>query len=700
MRNKAAILFVFVISFMFLFEGCASKDAPSVSGEAARVSRPLEYGGFSYPEYDGFIKSSEYAEMRDGTKLAVDIFLPSGGPKSESYPVIFLMLPYTRAFGIPDMKWYHKIALKMLVGSTSPVIDISVMNKEVPLFLSHGYAYAIADMRGTGASFGTAYHPIPENMTDTEDMLEWIASQSWCDGNIGMYGGSYKGYIQLVAASHKHKALKCIVPIVAPMGFADLVYPGGIYDQGLMKKWSDMVSVLNMNLFIPKPDYPLPMILPSMPAVDEDGDGDYIDEIPIHDENGSFLNGPPKYRDGQPRKNIYYNATMEHTKNVPFYPWSGDMRFVDSPTPTPYRKVRISDMLVYSYMPEIMESAIPVYTMGHWHDAYLRSSTELYCTLRKTNPSKMMIGAGYHTKRGIYWGYNGVDEEEWMDGFRHELLRFFDRHLKGIENGIEKEPPVRIFVQKKGAGIWRFENEWPLKRRVETNFYFNPGNEISRNRKKAGADEYRADFSHDSSYGKHNGNRYLSAASVLPGVLPVRTEKDKKLITYTSAPMENDTEVTGHPIVQFWASSTADYGDFFVYLEDVDPGGKVVLVTEGQHRAGFNKLVDNDLMGTAGIDILPDLPWHGYRKADYTDKVFAGGRIVELYFDLMPTSWVFQKGHRIRVAIACADWPTFRLHPELSPENRPDDPKNIVPTITIYRDAEHSSHIKLPVIPD
>jgi hypothetical protein len=81
------------------------------------------------------------------------------------------------------------------------------------------------------------------------------------------------------------------------------------------------------------------------------------------------------------------------------------------------------------------------------------------------------------------------------------------------------------------------------------------------------------------------------------------------------------------------------------------------------------------------------------------DKPLAGGKVVELYFDLLPTSWVFRKGHRIRVSIACADWPTFQLNPNLAPNNKPDDPANIIPTVTIYRDAEHPSHIALPVIP-
>jgi len=81
------------------------------------------------------------------------------------------------------------------------------------------------------------------------------------------------------------------------------------------------------------------------------------------------------------------------------------------------------------------------------------------------------------------------------------------------------------------------------------------------------------------------------------------------------------------------------------------------------------------------------------------DGIFSKDNIVKLVFDLFPTSWVFKKGHRIRVSIAAADWPTFDLHPKLSPKNNPSDQANTVPTITVYRDAKHPSSIELPIIP-
>lgn len=188
-----------------------------------------------------------------------------------------------------------------------------------------------------------------------------------------------------------------------------------------------------------------------------------------------------------------------------------------------------------------------------------------------------------------------------------------------------------------------------------------------------------------------------------PDEMPMRTELDKKCLTYTTAPLDTDTEVTGHPIVDLWVSSTADNGDFFIYLEDVDENGNAVLVTEGLLRAGFSGQYDNDTLiarGEYGIEVLPELPWSGYEKSQYNDKVFADGNIVNLTIDLLPTSWVFKEGHSIRVSIAGADWPTFEILPQLSSTNDAADTNNIVPEITVYRDKDHPSNILLPIIPN
>jgi len=705
----AAALFFSIAIYL----GCAPKEQGKTE---EKISRPLEYGGYTFPEYQGFKKFSKYVEMSDGVKLAVDIYLPEDGPARESFPVTFQYLPYTRAFiDLKDGPGRSTLR-KMFFNNPGPVMDHST-DKIARALLSHGYAFVIADMRGTGASYGHKIDFMPQIADDGGELVEWIASQPWCDGNVGMFGGSYLGYSQVVTAGKAPSALKCICPMVVPLdGFHGEVYPGGIYLWGFMEAYSEGLERLNLNYFNISP---LKLLfglgmdgfsLPAAPVVDEDGDGELADEIPIDlNGNGTFLDDynypddpsdPPQYSDNGKRNHIYYMATYDHKKNLNYHSWAQNAMFIDGETPQGYEDLTSYDLSPSAHVQSIMKKGIAIYNFGGWFDTFPRGTAELFRTMQKTNPSKMTIAPMYHSGGGPFWKYLGEDASDLQLKLAAELIRFFDRYLKGIQNGIDTEPPVFIYVMN-GDG-WRFENEWPLARRVPTNFYFNKDNELSNALQDEGRDEYPADFTHDSRYGTNDGNRFMGAMGIVPDKLPIRTDKDKKCLHYTSWPMSEPVEVTGHPIVRMWVSSTAEYGDFFVYLEDVAPNGQVLLITEGMLRAGFANLYDNDLIihsGKTGIDVVPDLPWHGYEKKHYTDKILAGNKVVELVFDLKPTSWVFRKGHKIRISIACADWPTFRLHPKLAPNNKPGDPENNVPTVTIYRDAERPSGVMLPIIP-
>ena len=684
-----------------------------------KVSKPFEYSGYTSEDFKGIAKHSEYVPMKDGVKLAADIYLPAQGPAQKAFPVIIEYTPYTRAFIDLNNGLVHRELRKAILKNSSPVLDLlsapGSMTKPIRLFLAHGYAIVRADMRGSGASSGWKADFMPQLAEDGGELVAWIAKQPWCDGNVGMIGGSYTGYSQLVTAGKAGPALKAIVPMMVPLeGYDGEVYPGGIYLNGFMEAYSKGLTKLNLNYYqlslgkalLGKRDFSLP----AAPVVDEDGDGRLDDEVPLDlNHNGTFLddyrypddpNDEPKYKDGQKRQHIYYLANREHQRNLDYHTWAKTMYFLDAVPPYPLEKFSVYDFDPSAHVPAIMKSGIAVYNIGGWFDTFSRGTTELYCTMRKTNPSKMLLIPSYHGGGGPFWKYLGEDSNSLLTKAGPEVLRFFDHYLKGIDNGIEKDPPIQIYVMNGGG--FRGEQEWPLLRQVPTDYYFNPEHRLAKEKASAGADQYVADFSQDSRYGKKQGNRWLGAMGKAPDALPMRTQLDKKCLTYTTAPMEKDMEVTGHPLVHFWAKSTADDGDFYVYLEDVDEKGEALLVTEGVLRAGFARLVSNDReiwSGRYGVDVLPELPWHGFEKADYVPNIFAGSKAVELTLDLKPTAWVFRSGHQIRVSIAAADWPTFRLHERLAPDNNPKNPANIVPTITILRDAEHPSGIKLPVIP-
>lgn len=698
-----------VVAVALLFGVIASVEPKNQD----KISQPFNYSGYTAAVYKDYEKTSEYVEMADGTKLAVDIYIPDDGPVQESFPVIFQYTPYGRAFIMPDLKWYERPFLKHSVGSWGPILDransyntvYGSTNDMINLFLSHGYVYVCADMRGTGASYGTKIDFVPTLADDGFELVNWIEKQSWSNGNVGMFGGSYLGYSQLVTAGRAPNALKCIFPEVVPLdGFTGEIRPGGIFLWSYSQQ--DLQRYLEHGYYLPDDGF-----YPVAPVVDEDGDGRLDDEIPLDlNGNGTFLddynypddpNDPPQYADGMKREHIYYLAVYEHLNNIPYSELGPNTVFIDSEweygegdksiTATAY------DVGPGNALNVIMESGIPIYNHGGWMDPFIRGTMELYSTLKDTNPSKLVVDAGYHEGYSPYWAYFGEDEEKVLEKYGIEMLRFYDHYLKGIKNGIDIEPPILIYNMN-GDG-WRAENEWPLARQELTKYYFVEDGMLDAQISSGGTDLYTVNYEHDSRWGSYKTSRWQMFQ---PDELPVRTEMDKLSLTYTTAPMTQDTEVTGHPIVEFWVSSTANNGDFFIYLEDVDENGEAILVTEGLLRAGFNGLYDNDTMimrGEYGIDVLPELPWHGYEESQYNPNVFADGNVVHLTVDLLPTSWVFKEGHSIRVSIACADWPTFEILPELSPTNDPADPNNIVPVITVFRDDDHPSNILLPVIP-
>lgn len=527
-------------------------------------------------EDKNYVKTSEYVAMEDGTKLAVDIYLPENRKDNEKHPVIFQYTPYGRAYIVPEASLIEKIGMKFALGTLDPVLDRGNSNgavygstkESIQMFIDEGYAYVAADMRGTGASFGTKIDFDPQFPKDGKELIDWIGSQAWSSNKVGMYGGSYLGYSQLVTASTKPEALKAIMPEVAPIeGYSTEIRPGGVLNWAYSQ--NDLQQPLERNQYMPDK-----FIYPTAPVIDEDGDGDLTDEIPI-DKNGdgSFLddyNYPedqsdtPKYRDGNDRQHVYFLATKEHMPNIPYKDIGPSVEFIDTKFGNKTTQINAYEGSPGAYLKGLSESGVAIYSHGGWMDPFATGTTELYATLEKTNPSKMVMDAGYHLTTSPYWKEFGVKESDVFRKLDDEMLKFFDFYVKGVDNGFDKEPPVLLYNMN-GDG-WRHENEWPLARQQEQTLYFNSNNKLGTEKQQAGSKTQKAQLDHDASWPSVWGDGYKANRWMMdtPAELPVRTELDKKAFTYTSAPVTKDTEVTGHPIIELWASSTADTGDFFV----------------------------------------------------------------------------------------------------------------------------------------
>lgn len=262
---------------------------------------PLSLEGVSPAEWSSHQRTSHFVTASDGVRLAVDVALPTGytgeGEAATSFPVVFRYTPY------------HRTSIDPATG------DVSLAPFD--FFIARGYAYVAADMRGSGASFGWNDVMTPLMVEDAGVIVDWIAAQPWSDGNVGMFGGSYEGWSQFATAAAKPEALKAIVPVHTGWD-GMIVQPGGIFSYAFTEMWTAMTDFINHNNVFPT--FPIP---PVTPVLDEDGDGELRDEIPLDEDGDSWFTddypwpvdpaNPPRYPDGMERtEHAYFNATMEH----------------------------------------------------------------------------------------------------------------------------------------------------------------------------------------------------------------------------------------------------------------------------------------------------------------------------------------------------------------------------------------------------
>jgi hypothetical protein len=598
-----------------------------------KISSPGRYEGYSAPVYTEWVRTSQYVPARDGTKLAIDIYRPSvgGKPVSEPLPVIWTFTPYRRAFKLPDGRLITQIEMESWLETV----------------LKHGYVVAAADVRGDGASFGVSAGVFePGEATDAYDIVEWLAAQPWSTGKIGMCGISYLGMTQLLAASAAPPHLTAIMPDMVMFDLYSFGYPGGVFQDDFIREWSNAVKQLDS-------------LLPAAP-VDEDTDGKLLAQ-----------------------------ALEEHKKNTYPIETTAQGKFRDAVDPQtgvqPYL-----DQSVHSYLRGIRETGagIGIYLIAGWFDMWPRDMLVWFNNL--PNPKKILIAPWSHSHDfAAGWKETVPPLAGFVPKFDYaaELVRWYDHWLKGIDNGIMAEPPIRYFTMGAAeADAWKDATQWPLPQEKPALYYLQAGASESirsvndgRLGEKApggdsGQDDYLADYTTSTGpatrwHNGRGGNFHY----------PDMAANDAKSLTYTTPPLKTAVEVTGHPVVHLWISSTADDGDFFAYLEEVDETGYSRYLTEGVLRASHRKL-----------DPPPfnymNLPYHRSYAEDVAP--LPSGQPVELVFDLHPTSNIFDAGHRIRLTVACADQTSFDT-PVLSP----------APKVTVHRNSRFASYVQLPVIP-
>ena len=300
------------------------------------------------------------------------------------------------------------------------------------------------------------------------------------------------------------------------------------------------------------------------------------------------------------------------------------------------------------YAKEIMESGAAIYSYSGWFDGgYPLAAIRRHLAYNHQS-NKLILGPWDHGGKRNISPFN-----QGPSAFDHqgELLKFFDFFLKGLDTGIADEPPIHYFTM--GEERWKTAPTWPPPATL-TSYFLGPDNRLLQKGPvaMAGSDRYQV----DPSAGTGNQSRWDTlVGKSLTDPYPDRMTQDLKLLSYTSHPLTKDVEVTGHPILTLFLSSTTSDATVFAYLEDVDTQGRVAYVTEGELRALHRKLSDTE------VEHLNGLPHRTYKRRDALP--LKPGEIAKMVFDFLPTSYQFKKGHRIRLALAGTDKDHFASDP-------------------------------------
>ena len=501
-------------------------------------------------------------------------------------------------------------------------------------FVQHGYVYIIQDVRGRNDSDGDFY-PIVDEFNDGHDTIEWIGAQPWCDGNVGMHGSSYLATVQWCAALLGSSYLKC----VAPRAIGDDLHESGNYQGGafgleLCVTWAFWAGEGRTWQNIERYNWP-----------------ELFRALPIKDmaETGG--------------------------KDVKFL-----KDWIDHPDYDDYWKAQ-------AVKERYEDVKVPGFQMSGWYDLFPAAVFKNFLGMREKGGSelarsnqKVVVGPWTHSlSKATHSGDRDFGMESMID-LRGIELKWYDHWLKGIDNGIEKEPPIRIFVM--GTNEWRDEHEWPLARTSFTPYYFHSGGSANSYfgdgvlSAQAPGDEPSDSYEYNPAFPTPTlGGSPCCRSDLTPSGAFDQRELEARSdgLVYTSEPLEQDLEVTGPVIVKMHASTDGRDTDFTAKLTDVHPDG-----------FSWN-LCDGIIRGR-------------YRESPERQVLLEPGAVYEFTIDLLATSNVFKKGHRIRVDIASSNFPQFDRNPNTG-NKFAEDAKMRVAHQQVFHDGAHPSHVILPVIP-
>jgi putative CocE/NonD family hydrolase len=599
---------------------------------------------------------------RDGVKLATDVYLPArnGAVATGRFPAIVDRTPYS----------------KDMVGSIL-----------VDYYVSRGYAVVVQDVRGRYQSEGR-WRPLRDDGADGADLLRWIGEQPWSSGKVGTMGTSYEGATQHALAIANAPNLAAMVPVDA---MSDCGRYGIRHNGAFELRWFNWVFTLGN-------------------ATGTRAGATGLSEAPTGREAAERAASTPAAA-----KTLEELGTMvrEYVRALPLRPGTTPLKLAPDYESWLAEAMRHGDNDSFwtdmgsSVVDHIAEyKDVPVYHVTGWYDSWGTQVANLnYIALAKAkkSPQRLIIGPWTHGGQGQ--SFSGIAEfgPAAAIDLKELRLHWYDRWLKGIQNGVDSEPPVRIFVMGSGephktaegrlfvGGGWRDEREWPLARAVETPYYLHADGTLA---SEPPGDSRPTSYQFD----PRNPVPTIGGNVSSEGVLMMRGAQDQRcrpdywlchdslplsarsdVLVFQTLPLDRDIEVTGRLVVRLWGSSDGPDTDFTAKLIDVYPPSR-------DYPAGVD------------LNVADSIVRARYRESLIGPKMLVPGEPQEFTIEMYPTSLVFRRGHRIRVDISSSNFPRFDVNPNtgepLGEQRRWRAAEN-----TIYHDRGRPSRIILPVIP-
>ena len=603
----------------------------------------------SEPTYDVYPDVDIMVSMRDGIRLATDIYLPAINGKAAAgpFPTIMERTPYDK--------------------STHPRPETA------QYFASRGYVVMFQDTRGRFNSEGS-FTKYLDDPNDGYDTVEWAVQQAWSNGKVGTFGISYGAHTQAALAVAAPPHLTCT--FMDSGGFTN-AYDNSCRNSGAFELrqicWAFTQAKVGKDAARD----------PSVKAALEHEDlGRWLQRMSWK-QGHSPLSWAPEYGE--------YIFEMWTRSDFDDY----------------WKQVGICNELYFDRYADV-----PQLHMGGWYDPYTRTTTRNYSGLSpiKVGPIHMILGPWTHgahdfTYAGdVDFGPQSVVAGNLAEDYNELRLRWFDRWLKDMD-ALDQDSRVKIFVMGGGdgrknlqgrinhGGRWRNEQEWPLERTKFTCYYLHSGGTLSTEIPAPHPEPSCYTFNPKDPVPTIGGN-ISSGADIMVGgafhqrespdlygcaepYLPLASRHD--VLIFQTPPLEADTEVTGPVTVKLWAASSAVDTDFTGKFVDVYPPNM-------DYPQGFEMNLTDGIIRAR------------YRNSFQRAEMMKPGRIYEFTIELYPTSNLYTKGHRIRVDTSSSNFPRLDVNPNTG-EPLGLSRRTVVAENALYHDAQHPSHILLPVIP-